>query len=41
MTSKPRYRQFHLKVVPDDRPDSDGRWIERVVPDVWPGDDKA
>lgn len=35
------YRLFHLKVVPDDQPDSDGRWIERVVPDEWPGDDRA
>jgi hypothetical protein len=35
------YRLFHLKVVPNDRPNSDGRWIERVVPDEWPGDDHA
>ncbi len=41
MSAKPRYRRFHLKIVPDGRPDSDGQWIERVVPDEWPGDDKA
>ena len=35
------YRLFHLKVVPDDAPNDPGRWIERVVPDVWPGDDRA
>lgn len=41
MTSANTYRLFHLKIVPDDRPNADGRWIERVVPDTWPGDDKA
>jgi len=35
------YRLFHLKVVPSDQPNSEGWWIERVVPDEWPGDDRA
>jgi hypothetical protein len=39
--STPRYRLFSLKIVPDDKPNSNGRWIERVVPDEWPGDDRA
>jgi len=35
------FRQFQIKIVRHDRPDDEGRWIERVVPDEWPGDDKA
>lgn len=35
------YRLFHLHIVPSDRPNSEGRWIQRVVPDEWPGDDRA
>jgi hypothetical protein len=35
------YRLFHLKVVPDAYPNAEGRWVARVVPDVWPGDDLA
>ena len=35
------YRSFNLKIVPNDRPNDDGRWVQRVVPDEWPGDDKA
>lgn len=35
------YRLFHLHVVRNDSPDSPGHWIARVVPDEWPGDDRA
>jgi hypothetical protein len=35
------YREFQMKVVRNDRPNEEGYWTSRIVPDVWPGDDKA
>ena len=35
------YRLFQLHVVPDAQPNSEGHWIERVVPAEWPGDEAA
>jgi len=41
MKTEPMFRLFRIQVVPESRPNDDGFWIERVVPDEWPGDGKA